>query len=47
MLSDIGQLTEQLVSSGRWTPERALRLVDDIAECGPSWFSGLPLAPAA
>ena len=37
---DVRTLGEHLVESGRWTEERAAKLVDDIASCGP-------LAPVA
>jgi hypothetical protein len=37
---DVRALVEHLVESGRWTGERAAKLVDDIASCGP-------LAPVA
>jgi hypothetical protein len=36
-LDDIEQLAQELVSCGRWTPESAGRLADDIAACGPTW----------
>jgi polyhydroxyalkanoate synthesis regulator phasin len=32
---DVRSLAEHLVESGRWTEERAAKLVDDIASCGP------------
>ena len=34
-LDDAEALTGALVESGRWTEERAQRLFDDLAECGP------------
>jgi hypothetical protein len=34
-LEDIEALTEHLAESGRWTEERARRLFEDVAECGP------------
>ena len=34
-LADIEALVEHLVSSDRWTPERAEQLVADLAACGP------------
>ena len=37
---DVRALVEHLVESGRWTDERAAKLVADIASCGP-------LAPVA
>jgi hypothetical protein len=46
-LGDIEALKERLVDSGRWTPERAGRLADDVAACGPSWVDVAPLARAA
>ncbi|HWC26998.1 MAG TPA: hypothetical protein VG474_10485 [Solirubrobacteraceae bacterium] len=33
--SDAHELIEHLVASGRWTEERANRLSDDLAACGP------------
>ena len=41
-LRDMGDLTDHLLSSGRWLEERVDRLVDDILSCGPS-----PVAQAA
>ena len=34
-LDDVEDLTHALMDSGRWTQERAQRLFDDVAECGP------------
>jgi hypothetical protein len=34
-LDDVEDLTDALKDSGRWLPERAQRLYDDVAECGP------------
>ena len=34
-LDDVEQLTTHLAASERWTVERANRLFDDVAECGP------------
>ena len=34
-LEGIEELAEHLVASGRWTSERALQLLDDLAACGP------------
>jgi hypothetical protein len=34
-LADAEALTEALVESDRWTEERAARLFDDLAQCGP------------
>ncbi|MGI8621962.1 MAG: hypothetical protein ACR2NB_00435 [Solirubrobacteraceae bacterium] len=39
-LGDAEDLTRHLVASDRWTEERAQRLFDDLAECGP----GAPVA---
>ena len=36
-LEDIEQLMHDLVSCGRWTRQRAGRLADDVAACGPAW----------
>jgi DNA-binding ferritin-like protein (Dps family) len=37
---DVRALADHLVDSGRWTEERAAKLVDDLGACGP-------LAPVA
>jgi hypothetical protein len=34
-LRDARAVADHLVSSGRWSEERAGRLADDIAACGP------------
>jgi hypothetical protein len=34
-LDDVEGLIQHLVESDRWTEERAQRLFDDVAECGP------------
>ena len=34
-LDDVEALTDHLVDSDRWTEDRAQRLFDDVAECGP------------
>jgi hypothetical protein len=34
-LEDVEALAEHLVSSGRWSDERARELVDDLLACGP------------
>jgi hypothetical protein len=39
-VDDVRTLAEHLVESGRWTEERAAKLVDDASACGP-------LAPVA
>jgi hypothetical protein len=44
-VSDVLDLHDHLVGTGRWTPERAYRLANDIWECGPEPdASALPLA---
>ena len=34
-LADLYELRDHLVSTGRWTPRRAARLIDDVLGCGP------------
>jgi hypothetical protein len=34
-LTDVEELAEHLVSSGRWTSERAEQLISDLLACGP------------
>jgi hypothetical protein len=35
--ADFDEMHEQLVASGRWTPERAAALADDVWGCGPAF----------
>jgi hypothetical protein len=35
-LAAVEDLAERLVEAERWSPERARKLVDDVAACGPS-----------
>ncbi len=35
-LEDIGRLCHDLVQSGRWEQVTALRLFDDVSQCGPA-----------
>jgi hypothetical protein len=35
-LRDVGTLANTLVESGRWEQTTAMRLVDDVSQCGPS-----------
>jgi hypothetical protein len=44
-LSELYELRDNLVSSGRWTPERASVLLDDLWACGPGL--DVPLTAAA
>lgn len=34
-LAAVEDLAQQLVDAGRWLPDDARRLVDDVAACGP------------
>jgi hypothetical protein len=34
-LEDVEELIRHLIDTERWLPERAQRLYDDVAECGP------------
>ena len=34
-LREVGTLAETLVESGRWERITAMRLVDDVSQCGP------------
>jgi hypothetical protein len=42
--SEVDVLREHLVSSGRWSEERASALVDDLWACGPGLLAALPAA---
>jgi hypothetical protein len=46
-MADIEQLARHLAESGRWTSERASKLADDVADCGPAWSPPVPVADPA
>src|SRR3954452_19442033 len=43
-LADLYALREHLVDSGRWSPQRAADLLDDVWSCGPGVEMALPIA---
>jgi hypothetical protein len=43
-LVDLSALYDHLVESGRWSPQRAGRLLDDVWACGPGADMALPTA---
>src|SRR3712207_2921205 len=46
-IADIEHLVRFLTESGRWTPETAGRLADDVTACGPGLVGGLPVRERA
>ena len=47
-LTDVEHLISDLIESGRWTPETADQLQDDLSCCGPETLeAGLPFAGRA
>jgi hypothetical protein len=48
-ITDVEQLARQLAETGRWAPETAGKLADDVAACGPGFVADMPLdaEPAA
>jgi hypothetical protein len=44
---DISSLGDHLAASGRWHPEHADRLVDDVVGCGPASANALSFEIAA
>lgn len=46
-MADVEHLARHLAESGRWTAERAGRLADDVADCGPAWSLAMLGADAA
>jgi hypothetical protein len=36
--------SDELVDAGRWMPERAQRMLDDVWSCGPEQRLGIPTA---
>jgi hypothetical protein len=43
-LADAQRLCHDLVEAERWEQDRAMQLADDVAACGPSALTHLPLA---
>jgi hypothetical protein len=43
-LEDIERLCRALVDSGRWEEVTAMRLADDVSQCGPTLLSDLRAA---
>jgi hypothetical protein len=43
-ISDLSRIHVRLVASGRWTDERAARLIDDVWACAPDVDMTLPTA---
>jgi len=43
-LMDIERLCRRLADSGRWGHDRAMRLAEDVASCGPALSSELLVA---
>jgi hypothetical protein len=44
VIAELSRLHDRLVSSGRWTRERAARLIDDVWACAPDVEIRLPTA---
>jgi hypothetical protein len=43
-IADVEHLTRLLIETGRWLPERAAALADDVAHCGPALVDDVPVA---
>ena len=43
-IADVEHLARHLIDSGRWLPERAGALADDVAACGPALAEDVPVA---
>lgn len=43
-LEKIERLCRELVDSGRWEPSAAMRLADDVSQCGPTLLPELKAA---
>lgn len=46
-LADVEHLARHLAESGRWSGDRARRLADDVADCGPAWSADVPVVEPA
>jgi hypothetical protein len=42
--ADFDEMCEQLIASGRWTPDRADQFADDVWACGPAFDIALRAA---
>ena len=46
-LADVEHLARHLIDTGRWLPERASALSDDVAACGPALAEDVPVVQTA
>lgn len=46
-IADVEHLVRHLIDTGRWLPERASALADDVAACGPALAEDVPVAERA
>ena len=46
-IADVEHLARHLIDTGRWSPERASALADDVAACGPALAEDVPVAEQA
>ncbi len=46
-IADVEHLARHLIDTGRWLPERASALADDVAACGPALAEDVPVVEQA
>lgn len=46
-IADVEHLARHLIDTGRWSPERASALADDVAACGPALAEDVPVVQQA
>ena len=46
-IADVEHLMRHLIDTGRWVPERATALADDVAACGPALSEDIPVVEQA
>ncbi len=46
-IADVEHLARHLIDTGRWRPESASTLADDVAACGPALAEDVPVVERA
>ena len=46
-IADVEHLARHLIDTGRWLPDRAGALTDDVAACGPALAEDVPVIEQA
>ena len=46
-IADVEHLARHLIDTGRWSPDRASALADDVTACGPALAEDVPVVEQA